>query len=298
VRCDLQKPQCQACIRLGFSCTWSLSQLPVSVASIDMSVDELRAFQHYREKTMVQLLFRKDDDFWDGALLRMSHEHRFLECFVIALSSLDEAYRLRTSINQHDLALQKYTFSLDRYQKGIEGLRDLMKEGQETELILSACLVCICVELWHGDNMNAVAHAMNGYQLAISAFAKKPKGTGGVLLTLLTSMLHRLCITLGIEGFGTSAIEASKDRFEDRSFALFKPENFLDCQKQFHMLLERYVAMTAGETCDTPGAVAIRAWLECWYENSVQVFGEQLKTDMHARMLAMQYHLVGHYRLA
>lgn len=265
----------------------------MSLVAINMSIQELRAYQHYRENTMMQMLFRKEDDFWDGALLRMSHDNRFLECLVVSLSSLDEAYRLRTNVDQHSTALKMYAFSLDEYQQGINGLRLVMQQGQETELILAAILVCTCVELWHGDYMNAIGHVTNGLRLARSELLRRQMANNNTPMShldMLQSMLYRVSIQLGVNS--NTGYIAQREDLSDHNLLTRPPVSEIDLYKQFHALMGQYITLTSQTDSDTPEAVTMRDQFREWHRSFLVIMNSKIKQNRSTRIFAMQYHLV------
>ena len=273
------------CTRLDLVCHWSeaaksrqAQSNSVKVLSIvNLSREELRSLAYYRENLMQNLsvqLHNGRDGFWDGDILRLCHRHRFLECFVVALSSIDESRRLRTDVRRHDEALKRYAFSLEMYQEGIAGLRNMVarettaaasnEEGANAKdyvdsiaLILASCLVCISIETWHGDNHAAIRHAIRGYQLANSTAARAPiaKSNGNfsnaALVQILIAMLQRVTALFGVTKrkvlgqIQIHAIPSIDINVEDKSLG---PELLLDptasindLQRYFYKHLGDYV---------------------------------------------------------
>lgn len=164
VRCDQTHPRCLACSRLGYSCEWPP---PIFQVSISNDVDELRSFQYYRENTLSEIQGFDEDGFWDRDLLRLSYHDCVLKHLLVALSGLDEAYRLRAQPGSADVARRKVSFSLSRYQSAIEGLRSRLEDEQDMTIVLTSCIICACVELWQGDSQTARKHIAAGYAIAL-----------------------------------------------------------------------------------------------------------------------------------
>ncbi|ETN42709.1 uncharacterized protein HMPREF1541_01867 [Cyphellophora europaea CBS 101466] len=295
VRCDQKKPSCSACQKLGLECAWR----PVPTAlPISLSNDELRSFQFYRENTAHDLRGYVDDGFWGANLLRMSHGSKYLEHFIVSLSSLDEAFHLRTQPNQIGLALQRYRFSLDQYQIAIGGLLGDIAHPSEMAVVLAACLVCIAIELWHGNNHQARQHAKAGFNISSSLDLIPAKGhtspTSPMLETLLPS-LFRFCAELGLDvndsfrKFSCVHQQSSLKQLASQELA-----DASDIHARFFQLLDAYISEAHNTVLESGLGEAYRfiELLDQWYERmhtSTQK-NQQLPRSYH--LLAGHYHAV------
>lgn len=240
---------------------------------------------------MLNLRGQYDDGFWNGALLRMSHRHRFLEHFVVALSSLDEAYRIRTNLEQSDVALTRYCFSLGQYQKALEGFRLNVTKGDSLELVLASCLICVCIELWHGDHAAAGYHALTGAHLAWSNQGSESQRDSSIL-PMLRAMLVRLCGQLGVEAGKMPATAQMGEMSPWPAIVLNPGEGVTHAHAQFYEMLEGYVAsvdsMPAGSR--EGEASVMQEKLDKWYR-LLEAETEE-KTGREYHLLVVHYHAV------
>ena len=74
--------------------------------------------------------------------------------------------------------------------------------GGATADILASCIVCVCIELWHGDVVMARQHALAGLTMAQSMSASEPhhgQAEAGILVsTQILPILFRVCEQMGL----------------------------------------------------------------------------------------------------
>ncbi|RMZ88872.1 hypothetical protein DV736_g3891, partial [Chaetothyriales sp. CBS 134916] len=135
-------------------------------AIVSLDKDELRSIQYYRELTSNNMSGFFDSEFWARGILRLSYSNDAMRHFVLTLSSLDEAYRLRARPDCADLAVSRHSFALQNYSKAIQALLAKFEQQPDNVIVLASCLACICIELWLGFNENARNHSIAGFQFA------------------------------------------------------------------------------------------------------------------------------------
>lgn len=284
VRCGQQRPVCDNCRQLGRPCEWQ--QVLTALVPITLNGDELRSFSWYRENTAAELRGCVDETFWNTALLRLTHESKYLEHLVISMSSLDEAFRLRAVPNQLQVAQRRYAFSLSQYQKGIVGLREDLTSPKEVAIVLASSLVCIAMELWHGDIFTAAQHVMAARKIACDAFSPDamPASRDSMIGTLLSSLV-RYCKQLGPDVNGALRLQTIVE-----TSARAKG----DCYHgRFYDLLDRYLAeaeVTPGDQLKE-GALRYLDRLQHWYEG---IFAEEkrIRRTREYHLFAIHYHAI------
>ena len=265
--------------------------MPVAV-TINLSMDELRSFQFYREQTASDLRGLIDNGFWSSTLLLLSHGTEYLEHLIVSLSSLDEAFRLRTLPGQSDLALRRYSFSLNQYQLAIRGLIDDIAQPKDIAVVLASCLVCIAIELWLGDMAKASQHVKAGYNIACGLTQSNTEmALSDATSAALLPSLWRFCTQLGVR--------------VDENFQMFKHSQIRpfsasvestqsnDARSQFYQLLENYLieanSMLEGQTID--GAFRYLQHLKSWHDDFISDHKDSKDLREH-HLLIVHYHSI------
>ncbi|KAE9382232.1 hypothetical protein N431DRAFT_441006 [Stipitochalara longipes BDJ] len=164
IKCNEDIP-CSRCHVAGLAC---LGPRPLPRSNLtDLTQDELRGLQHFRERTAHSLGNAYDHDFWTHAVMRLSYRYEAIQHFIIALSSLDESFRLRavSSTPPWDSQL-KLVFGLQQYDKGIKGI--LNTNGVQPVpivAIVASAVLCFVLEVWLGNMYAGQNNAFAALQL-------------------------------------------------------------------------------------------------------------------------------------
>lgn len=290
IRCDQAHPRCLACTRLGLNCEWSPS-LP-RVVSIAADADALRSFQFYRENTMFELQGYHEDGFWNGDLLRMSYRNRDVEQLVIALSSLDEAYSLRTRTGSAELAQRKLSLSLSRYQSAIEGLRSRMCETKDIALILTSCVVCACIEIWHGAIHAARRHVQAGYTVALTTRHELSRADLVPSSTSALPILWRLGQQMAIDEKGNRLLEAYPHERCEKP-CTYEFADIVGARTSFYATVRFYACRNYDkDPLGLSESLDLVPSLDRWFEQ-FKYLGKKCQADMRGyHLLAIHYYTI------
>lgn len=243
----------------------------------------LGSFQFYRENTGGDLRGCVDATFWNTDLLILSHASKYLEHFVVSMSSLDEAYRLRTTPDRNDVAQQRYAFSLRQYQQGLEGFLGDIVQPRKIEVVLAACLVCIAMELWHGDVVNATHHVVAGGKIAceymLSEIQSSPPNS--IMQSLLASLWR---YHTQLRPGNPKALLLLQCRVQTASDS--GPSHFYE-------LLDQYLVYTDGLPHGQLKGAAIRflEQIKSWYHD-VYIAQKSPKRSREHHLFASHYHAI------
>lgn len=242
---------------------------------------------------MLELRGFYDDGFWDGTLLRMSYSTRFIEQFIIALSSLDEAFRLREEPHQISSALKMYAFSLDHYQQAVRGLLASSGLGQDVGLVLASCVVCTTVEMWLGDNGAAYRHITAGYMLACqeleTAFATS-ESSPKRLLPVITRLGRQVglqvaqpCPLPDYDGAGATTLPKTSTM-----------STLNDAHRCFYEAVESFVIRAESLTPELAGleAQSLIDDLDEWYARLTAILNRRTRNSRGFHLLAIHYFLI------
>ncbi len=133
-------------------------------------------------------------DFWNHAMMRVCYTSEALQHFVIALSSQDEAFRLRASCpGPSDLARTRYLFSLKQYSKAIEKAVDETRHGESGLVMVVSAVFCFLYELWFGDMLGAQKHVLSAEKLIHAQDLSADKEQSDLLIQHIQPTVTRLC---------------------------------------------------------------------------------------------------------
>ncbi|KAI9722540.1 MAG: hypothetical protein M1828_004535 [Chrysothrix sp. TS-e1954] len=130
---------------------------------------EKRAFDHFYHRTTHALSGSFDSGFWADLLLRAVQTEPAIRHAALAVSSLHERYSVRQPDNS--LALDGDTFlswfPLEQYGKAMQLISQPRRKGlsQSRDVILTVCILFICLESMQGNIETALIHVQNGLKV-------------------------------------------------------------------------------------------------------------------------------------
>ena len=127
-------------------------------------------------------------------MMQVCYTSEALQYFIIALSSQDEAFRLRASCpGPSDLARTKYLFSLKEYSKAIEKAVAESRHGQGGLVMVASAVFCYLYELWFGDMLGAQKHALTAEKLVLVQNQSADNETNDMMSQHMRPAIARLC---------------------------------------------------------------------------------------------------------
>ncbi|KAF2228485.1 hypothetical protein EV356DRAFT_457727 [Viridothelium virens] len=139
-----------------------------SISKILMSLEEIRSFEYFRERTIPSLSGFFDSPFWNSYILRAVIHEPAVRHAVIALGSLHERFEakdptiLRSNGCKFDggFALEQYTTAISRLIEPISA-----RGHQALDIVLIACVLFTCFETLRGHHGSALSHVQNGINI-------------------------------------------------------------------------------------------------------------------------------------
>lgn len=103
--------------------------------------NELRSFQHFRERTLVQLSTFFKEDIWTSQIVQIANVDHGIWHSVIALSSFHEHFMERGGQPSYD------NFALKQYNISIQAILGSERNSSNAHIHLISCILFICIEV-------------------------------------------------------------------------------------------------------------------------------------------------------
>ena len=171
VKCDETRPSCLKCSSTGRTCDgyvhepftdvarvqdWVEVGIPSGPAvSISRCSKELRSFQHFTERTRLELQGAFACELWSESLLRLAYFEPAIRHAVVALSSFHELFhQQRQTSDQVRPVSHDTSFALTQYNLAIKAITsprpDLDRPSATVALV--SCIVFFSIEVAVPDN--------------------------------------------------------------------------------------------------------------------------------------------------
>lgn len=170
VKCDEAKPSCLRCLKTGRKCDGyptpkprvSRVKSPSPTPGLE-TADELRAFDHYRSRSVALLggVTVTGDEFWGNLVVKLAATEPAVRHAVLALSSLHESL----SWAEAGARSPGSDFAFSEYGKAITAVRswDIRSHvGEPAAIPLLVCVLFICIEFLLDYEMAAQLHICQG----------------------------------------------------------------------------------------------------------------------------------------
>lgn len=122
--------------------TTKLAQF-VTVLPVHYQSQEVRAFQYFHERTLVQLATLMPDDFWNETVLQMSNSEQGIWHSIVALSAYHELY-LTGARSRHE---RQDSFALRHYNLSIKSILGPQRTSTDAHIHVASCIMFICIEV-------------------------------------------------------------------------------------------------------------------------------------------------------
>ncbi|KAH6972801.1 hypothetical protein BKA56DRAFT_592836 [Ilyonectria sp. MPI-CAGE-AT-0026] len=196
LKCDEGKPTCNRCDKDKYTCGGYVavpafirgpkrksivrppSKLPIIAPSLcislptplslqpDASPTELDLCHHVRAYTVLELANSlPPTEFWQNYALPLSHTYQPIEAAICALGSAHKYFKRQS---QMDLVTRMTCEdeSVVQYNLAIRAAHQYMGSSErKLEVILTCCLIFICIENLHGRYHNALGHLESAFSL-------------------------------------------------------------------------------------------------------------------------------------
>jgi hypothetical protein len=206
VKCDERQPRCTPCQKSSRQCQqpsyrnsnplrvvlWQPNELGLSRLSQNPShtSDEIRAFEFFRTKVAIKLSGFFVSRFWTIDVLQVGQQEDPISHAIVALASLSEAM-MNTESQSTKLLLE--SFAIRQHTKAISDLRKMMQENNPSspEILLMACALFICFEMFRGHYESALTHMSSGIYVSFNWNSQNCKGNfeGGMITSNNSSAL-------------------------------------------------------------------------------------------------------------
>lgn len=113
----------------------------VSLMPATYPSSELRSFQHFRERTLVQLSAFFKEDIWTSHIVQTANIDHGIWHSVVALSSFHEQFIQRGGQPSHD------HFALKQYNISIQTILASERNSSNAHVHLISCILFICIEV-------------------------------------------------------------------------------------------------------------------------------------------------------
>ncbi|KAH7009600.1 hypothetical protein EDB80DRAFT_682077 [Ilyonectria destructans] len=224
LKCDEAKPTCQRCDKDKFTCggyvtvtpstrrpkhksiVRAASKLPIIAPTPyfllptplslqpDASPTELDLCHHVRAYTVLELANSlAPTEFWHKYALPLSHTFPPIEAAICALGSAHKYFKRQ---GQMDLVTRQTCeeASVAQYNLAIRAAHQYMGSSErKLEVILTCCLIFICIENLHGRYQNALRHLESAFSLLNAPYqwnSLEPSTTPGQRQDLTVFLQH------------------------------------------------------------------------------------------------------------
>ncbi|KAH7142153.1 hypothetical protein EDB81DRAFT_797951 [Dactylonectria macrodidyma] len=199
LKCDEGKPTCQRCDKDKLTCDGyataatrrpkhksivrPVSKLPIIAPTSrlllptplslqsDASTTELDLCHHVRAYTVLELANSlAPTEFWQKYALPLSHTYQPIESAICALGSAHKYFKRQDKM---DLATRQTCeeASVGQYNRAIRAAHQYMGSSErKLEVILTCCLIFICIENLHGRYENALRHLESAFSLLNASY--------------------------------------------------------------------------------------------------------------------------------
>ncbi|KAI9744272.1 MAG: hypothetical protein M1818_002424 [Claussenomyces sp. TS43310] len=135
---------------------------------------EQRSLQFYRLRTALVLSGSFDSDFWNDLLPQVGRSEPTIQHAMMAVASVHEQVEAQgasfsQSYQRDYMRGRDSRFALQQYNKAIRHLnRRVSQDAQSEEIVLSCCLLFICLEFLRGDIERGITHLRNGLHILVN----------------------------------------------------------------------------------------------------------------------------------
>ncbi|KAK7428845.1 hypothetical protein QQZ08_004615 [Neonectria magnoliae] len=221
LKCDEGKPTCQRCHKDKLTCDGyatavtrrpkykpivrPVSKLPIIAPTSrlllptplslqpDASTTELDLCYHVRVYTVLELANSlAPTEFWQKYALPLSHTYQPVESAICALGSAHKYFKRQ---DQMDLVTRQTweEASVGQYNRAIRAAYQYTSSSERTlEVILTCCLIFICIENLHGRYENALRHLESAFSLLNASYQR-----GGLESSTTPGQQQDLTVFLG-----------------------------------------------------------------------------------------------------
>ncbi|WXC60749.1 hypothetical protein SNK03_006632 [Fusarium graminearum] len=197
LKCDETKPECLRCVKDKRTCdgyeapkrykprkkkkhqddapvvrqTQTSSRLLVPAGSPGTFGPpiELDLFHHFRTCTIAELTSSLNaTSIWHTYVLPLSHEFESIKSAIGALGGAHKAFKLQTQTDSLTQSLaQSYELaSIKQYNNAIQIMKQYMESPERNlQVVLTCCLIFICIESLYGRYMNVTRHLEAAFSL-------------------------------------------------------------------------------------------------------------------------------------
>ena len=206
-KCDEGRPSCNICITKGYKCDGYESVLtkkgakiapelsPIALTPNDspsllapsslpsFTAEEQRYFDIFCKYTIPQLAGGFESTFWQAYIPRASYSIPCIRHAAVSLAAIHEdfAHGRKIAVDaQPDCTLADTDFTMAQYGLAIQSLLKLVQDTGEgsTEIVLSVCVLFICLELLRGNHNAVLMHTQSGMNVLTDSVKKsRPSST-------------------------------------------------------------------------------------------------------------------------
>ncbi|KAF2674506.1 hypothetical protein BT63DRAFT_474249 [Microthyrium microscopicum] len=210
IKCDETKPECNKCVRSGWSCSYSNCQAEESVSGSTTSprhkrcstrqieslptpergpnlvigtIEEQRSFHFFQTVTFIDLHGVFNLDFWPS-VLQAAQRHPAIRHAASAIGAMHAKFlrdevKGSSSPSSEDEALdEEYTFALKQCNAAIKSLMAMPENTdylRRQEVALVSCILFMAFDSLQGDKIQAISHLRSGMTLLEDTAARFQK---------------------------------------------------------------------------------------------------------------------------